>query len=95
MSRSYDCVRPKIHFVYDIDNIMSLYNVGRNTVTNWMREGLRPSDDQTPKLFSGYEIKRFHDERRERSKTGKLRSGEFICLRCKTAVLPAPAAFIH
>lgn len=68
---------------------MSLYNVHRNTISNWVAEGLRPSDSSHPYVFNGTEIKRFHDARRLTSKA-KLRIGEFECFRCKNRVFPEP-----
>lgn len=89
MSRSYKNVRPKIHFVYTVKDLMVLYDVERNTVSNWVKEGLKTSDGFVPYVFSGREVKRFHDARRITTKA-PMRLGEFNCFKCKRRVLPKP-----
>lgn len=89
MSRSYRNVRPRKHFVYTVDDLMTLYGVARNTVSNWVKEGLNPSDGTTPYMFNGSEVKRFHDARRLTSEAA-LRLGEFKCLACKSRMFPDP-----
>ena len=91
MSRSYKRIRPKKHFVYSVDDLICLYDVHRNTVTRWVAEGLRTSDDALPYVFNGTEVKRFHDTRRLTSIT-KLRIGEFKCFGCKKRVFPEPSS---
>ncbi|MBO9401823.1 tyrosine-type recombinase/integrase [Shimia sp. R9_3] len=87
MSRSYKNVRPCIHMVYSVEEVQSLYDVCRNTVSNWVGAGLTTSDGELPYLFRGAELKRFHDERRQR-KRRNLRLGEFKCTGCGQAVFP-------
>ena len=89
MSRPYRGKRAKIHRVYDIHEVMALFGVSRNTVTNWMASGLRPVDDHIPKLFPGRELCRFHDARTLR-KGRKLEPSEFNCFACRTIVSPDP-----
>ncbi|MEM6899232.1 MAG: site-specific integrase [Pseudomonadota bacterium] len=89
MSRSYKSVRPKSHRVYSVDELMALFAVSRNTVTNWINNGLRSSNDARPYVFRGAVVKRFHEERRARYSI-RLRAGEFKCLCCKAAVRPPP-----
>ena len=64
MSRSYRKIRPKKHYVYGTEELMTLYDVSRNTVSNWVKDGLRKSDSGVPSIFNGAEVKRFHEERR-------------------------------
>lgn len=89
MTRSYKNVRTKKHFVYNVDDLVQLFGVHKNTVSNWVTEGLLPSDQAIPYVFNGTEVKRFHDARRLGSK-GKLRTGEFKCFKCKNRVVPEP-----
>lgn len=86
MSRSYTKVRPKAHHVYLVEGVMELFAVSRNTVSNWVRQGLRPSDSAQPYVFRGAELIRFHKVR-EAMRTGLAR-GFFHCMRCKEAVVP-------
>ncbi|MCP9482670.1 tyrosine-type recombinase/integrase [Shimia sp. CNT1-13L.2] len=87
MSRSYRNVRPKKHWVYSVDQVQELYSVHRNTITNWVRSGLRATGGTGPQLFRGAELARFHVERLERTHK-QLRPGEFKCVKCKAAVFP-------
>ncbi|RYG90992.1 hypothetical protein EU803_13490 [Loktanella sp. IMCC34160] len=92
MSRAYRGVRPKQNRVYSVDDVLKLYGICRNTLSNWVRDGLRPSPGSGPgpQLFRGSELARFHLERKARSKTS-LRHGEFKCLHCKAVVVPEPS----
>jgi hypothetical protein len=87
MSRAYRKVRPRANLVYSVDEVMSLYGVCRNTVSNWIQSGLSPVGRKTPQLFRGAMLIQFHEVRRVRSRQN-LRSGEFKCLGCKAAVFP-------
>ncbi len=87
MTRSYKGVRLKMHRVYTVVDLRDLYGVSANTITNWVKAGLTPSDDQTPYVFRGAEVIAFHEDRRTRNLLD-LRPGEFKCMRCKMAVLP-------
>ena len=91
MSRGYSKIRPKKHRVYSVSQVMALYGVCRNTVSNWVRDGLCSSPCPGPQLFRGQELSRFHDERRARSKRS-LRHGEFKCTACKAVVVPKTEA---
>jgi integrase len=73
--------------VYSVEGLMSLYSVNANTVSNWVGEGLTPSDKQKPYLFQGAEVQRFHKVRRART-AKSLRPGEFTCFTCKALVFP-------
>ncbi len=87
MSRSYAKVRPKAHRVYSVSEVMVLFNICRNTVSNWVRSGLRPSEGTGPQIFRGAELKRFREERKSRN-SWQLRVGEFNCLGCSSTVFP-------
>ena len=87
MSRNYRSVRPRVSFVYSVDDAMKLYDVCRNTVSNWVVSGIASIDELKPQLFRGSELSRFHNERRRRTIT-QLRSGEFKCVGCKAVVYP-------
>ncbi len=90
MNRSYKNVKPKIHRVYSVDDVLSLYGICRNTLSNWERFGLRSTGGKGPRLYRGAELKRFHDARKLRVK-GELKLGEFKCLGCGAAVCPHSA----
>jgi integrase len=88
MSRRYK-IKAKKHRVYDVRDVMELYDVCRNTVSNWVGAGLMPSHGQGPHLFRGLELNRFHAARRAQGRHN-LRLDQFYCLCCKVAVSPHP-----
>ncbi|WP_220801219.1 site-specific integrase [Roseobacter sp. OBYS 0001] len=87
MSRLYKGIRAKKNRVYMVQDLTSLYRVSANTLSNWVKAGLRPSDKTTPYVFRGAVVNAFHEDRRTRSKKN-LRAGEFKCGGCKLAVIP-------
>lgn len=87
MTRSYKQVHPNVNMAYSVEGVMELYGVSSNTVSNWVGEGLETSDGSIPYLIRGAELKRFHEERKQRTRTN-LRYGEFKCLGCGHAVFP-------
>lgn len=87
MTRSYRNIRPKTHHVYSIAELAALYGVCTNTVSNWIADGLRPSDDAIPKLFRGAVVRRFREEMRLRRRVS-LRTDEALCFKCKRGVVP-------
>lgn len=73
---------------YSIAETATLYGVHRNTVRNWLDEGLLPIDDRRPILIHGSELKRFHRQRRDNQRT-VCGPGEIYCLRCRKPRRPA------
>lgn len=67
---------------YDRAEVMQLYDVTRNTVTNWIDAGLVKVPVH-PVLFRGEDLNNFHQARR----VGARRicpPGHFLCFHCKT-----------
>lgn len=87
MSRRYGHVRPKKNAIYTANEVQSLYDVCRNTVSNWVQSGLRPVDAREPQLFRGSELSRYHQDRVAARKR-LLRVAEFNCVSCKLRVVP-------
>lgn len=88
MARSYRGVRPKKDRVYSGDEVMKLYGICRNTLSNWVTSGLRPSDGQVPYVFRGAELQRYHAVRVRPGGPSTLRPGQFKCLGCAGQVFP-------
>jgi hypothetical protein len=63
---------------------MDLYDVSRNTIANWIKDGLVFVPGREA-LFRGRELNAFHSARRERARK-HCRPGEFLCFHCKTIV---------
>lgn len=54
----------------------------RNTIANWVRDGLRRVDDRKPYLINGSALKAFLAAKRAQRKK-PCRPGELYCMRCK------------
>jgi hypothetical protein len=78
----------KIHRNYSVEEISRLFSVHKNTVRNWLREGLTPIDDQRPILIQGGELRRFLMDRRARTKQA-CGPGRMYCLPCRAPKVPA------
>ena len=46
----------KIHRSYSVDDVSRLFKIHKNTVRNWLRQGLEPIDDQRPTLRSKFHL---------------------------------------
>jgi hypothetical protein len=78
----------KIHRSYSVEEIACLFNVHKNTVRNWLRQGLQPIDGRRPTVVRGEEIRRFLTERRAHAKQ-TCGPGRIYCLPCHAPKVPA------
>jgi hypothetical protein len=78
----------KIHRNYSVEEISRLFALHKNTVRTWLRQGLKPIDDQRPILVRGEEICRFLTDRRARTKQA-CGPGRIFCLPCRAPKVPA------
>jgi len=65
-----------------------LFNVHKNTIRSWFRQGLEPIDGQRPTVVRGEEMRRFLAERRTRGKQA-CGPGRIYCLPCRAPKEPA------
>lgn len=80
--------RAKIHRTYSVEDVSRLFGIHKNTVRNWIKQGLAPIDNHRPILFRGQEIARFLTERRARAKQ-TCGSGRIYCVACHAPKVPA------
>ena len=80
--------RAKIHRSYTVDEVATLYGVHRNTVRQWIKQGLPTSDNRRPALILGHELAAFLTRKRTVNKR-PCQPGEMYCLRCRTPRVPA------
>jgi hypothetical protein len=73
---------------YSIEEIASLFDVHKNTVSAMRKAGLQPIDDSRPMLFQGEELAAFLRDRQAKNKQSLLRS-QMYCLGCRAAREPA------
>lgn len=79
---------------YSRAEVMDLYHITRNTVTNWINEGLVIVPGH-PVLFRGEDLNAFHQERHARARRNCPR-GHFLCFHCKKVLsLKGQAAEVH
>ena len=46
----------KIHRNYTVEEIAKLFGIHKNTVRNWVKDGLATIDDKRPMLILGHEL---------------------------------------
>jgi len=86
--RRPDPRRAKIHRPYDVADIASLFDVHRNTVRSWLKQGLRAIEGGRPALILGAELRRFLTEKHSRRKR-RMQPGLMYCMRCREPRWPA------
>ncbi|UWR21288.1 hypothetical protein [Sulfitobacter sp. S190] len=75
--------------VYSVNDLVTEYKVTENTVSNWVKDGLVPSDSHRPFVFRGEVVVAFHKQR-SAMRRRRLGVGEIYCRRCASAVMPHP-----
>jgi hypothetical protein len=78
----------KIHRSYIVEEVAQLYGVHRNTVRQWVRQGLPLCDDRRPILILGVDLAAFLTRKRASNKR-PCKAGEIYCVRCRTPQSPA------
>lgn len=78
----------KSHRCYTVEEIARLFGVHKNTVREWIKDGLPTSDDKRPMLIFGPDLIAFLQARRSRNKH-TCQPGEMYCVRCRTPKFPA------
>jgi hypothetical protein len=80
--------RIKIHRSYSVQEAAGRLGLHKNTVFQWIKDGLPTCDDKRPKLILGRELIAFLQARRARRKR-TCRPGELYCVRCRAPRFPA------
>jgi excisionase family DNA binding protein len=80
--------RVKVHRNYSVEEIARLLRVHKNTVRNWVKQGLAVIDDRRPILILGSELSRFLRERRQKMKQ-MCGPGRIYCIACREPKVPA------
>jgi hypothetical protein len=79
--------RVKIHRNYSVEDITRLFNLHKNTVRSWLKQGLATIDDRRPMLVLGGELSRFLYERRKKGKR-ECGPGRIYCIACRAPKIP-------
>ncbi|WP_039953962.1 helix-turn-helix domain-containing protein [Rhodanobacter thiooxydans] len=80
--------RAKIHRNYDVEEAARICGVHRNTVRQWIKQGLPVCDDRRPMIVLGPELRAFLQAKRTRNKC-PCGPGRIYCMRCRTPKVPA------
>jgi hypothetical protein len=77
----------KINRCYLVEEIAELYGVHKNTVNNWLTQGLQDCGAGFPRLIRGKDLREFLENRRRKNKR-PCKPGEIYCVGCRQAVIP-------
>lgn len=78
----------KIHRNYTVEDIADLFSIHKNTVRNWLKNGLVTIDNDRPMLIHGETLSDFLKAKRTKNKQ-KCKPGEIYCVKCRVPKLPA------
>jgi len=78
----------KTHRNYTVEEAATLLDKHKNTVHNWIKDGLTTIDDKRPTLIHGRDLQAFIQIRRTKNKQ-TCKPGELYCMRCRIPKLPA------
>jgi hypothetical protein len=87
-SRTPDLRRIKSRHAYTTYEAAETLRVHRNTVRNWLREGLSSLNEKRPILILGAELKSFLVSRRK-ARQRHCKAGEIFCIKCRSQKVPA------
>jgi len=77
----------KINRCYLVEEIAELYGVHKNTVNNWLKQGLQDCGAGFPRLIRGKDLREFLENRRRNNKR-PCKPGEIYCVGCRHPVIP-------
>jgi len=82
--RTYNVRLIKATWPYTVQEIAALFEVHKNAVLRWLKEGLQANRDKRPFLIRGSELIRFLTARQQTRKC-KCSLTEFFCFKCRVA----------
>ena len=80
--------RAKIHRNYTIEETANLCDVHKNTVSNWIKQGLPICGKKRPFLITGRDLRDFLEAKRVKNKCS-CKPDEIYCVRCHAPKKPA------
>ena len=85
--RRYNPRLAKIHRSYTVEDVVTLYDVHKNTVRKWIKDGLLTCDNKRPTLILGQHLQEFLIRKRKKNKSS-CPPGTIYCVSCKTPQKP-------
>lgn len=79
---------PKVHHSYTVEEVATLRAVHKNTVRNWLRQGLPCLSECRPLLILGRDLIEFESSRR-RARKRLCGPGLIYCVRCREPRRPS------
>jgi hypothetical protein len=86
--RTPDVRRIKSRYAYTTFEAADVLGVHRNTVRNWLREGLASLNEKRPILMLGADLKAFLSSRRK-ARRRPCEAGQIFCIKCRSPKVPA------
>jgi hypothetical protein len=80
--RRYNVRLIKTTWPYTVQEIGELFDIHKNAVLRWLKEGLRADRSQRPYLIRGDELTRFLNQRQD-GKRQQCSPGQFFCFKCR------------
>jgi len=77
----------KIHRSYTVEEVARLLGKYKNTVRNWVKDGLATIDGKRPMLILGPDLVAFLQARRRKNKQS-CKPGQLYCVRCRVPKFP-------
>ena len=74
--------RVKTHRSYTVEEVAGLFDIHKNTVRNWLKNGLATIDHNRPTLILGNDLAEYLKIRRTKNKQA-CKPEELYCSRCR------------
>ncbi len=78
----------KIHRNYTIEDVAALFQLHKNTVRSWVKQGLPVIDTNRPMLILGSDLREYLQSKRK-AKKATCKPNELYCVSCKAPKEPA------
>jgi hypothetical protein len=87
MKRNINLNRIKKNYAYSINDIGESFGKHKNTVCNWIKEGLKTIDGKKPFLIHGSDLREFL-EQKQNARKSKCKDDELFCTKCQKPQKP-------
>jgi len=82
MKRKFNLNHIKKNYTYSINEICESFGKHKNTIQNWIKEGLKVIDHKKPFLIHGSDLKEFLQKKWDKQKS-KCQDDELFCMKCQ------------